>query len=527
MEKYREYLSELNDILLRNEVDLGIEKDLKEGTLERPRLILEQYFEFNKSLAVSDSEKAISVGTGEGNFLYNNLLYKKLQEEYEDTMKGALALLYSEVEDENPLTEEGIYQQRVDAFNAYLAESKELNAQRVPYTQESDDGIVLFKDCKGYSGLSYTVDSIIEGDSLEGTDLSYDEINAENGVGIDENGDIIDYDDSIYTETVEDSDEEDGIPDTDNLFDATEDGLEYESDEDTDDEEVDDFIQYEDSDEESEGTDESIPYGDFDEEEDDTIPFGDFNEEDEEDDSLEYESDDYEGIDESEEDDYNDTLGTDDCEEDSDEGYDDSISYEEEDDSYEDDTIFSEEEDDTLEEEDDSLEDEDEDYEDASLFPEDDEVEDDSFDMEDCDSEEEVDDSIDSEDSGYEEEEDDSILEDFSEEDDTFQEEEEDEDFSLSDEDDDEEEDDSFSVEDEDDDSFPELDEEVSPTPSPIVSPPPIPAEESMVRRAVVKRDSNDSFASFILGISDKVEKGGKALGKRCRDSRTRVRDSK
>lgn len=556
MEKYREYLTELNDILLRDGIDLGIERDLKQGALERPQLILEQYFEFNKSLAISDSEKAISIGTGEGNFLYNNLLYKKLQEEYEDTMKGALALLYSEVEDESPLTEEEIYQQRVDAFNAYLVESKELNAQRVLNEQEPDDSIVLFKDCKGYSGLSYTVDSVIEGASYEGTNLSYDEINAENGVGIDENGDIIDYDDGIYTETVDGSDD-----------DEVGDFISYEGTPDEDDEE-DDFLEYESN--EFKGTpDEDEEDDSLDYESDESDNTDDL---DEEDDSFEYESDEPEVIGDSDEDYYDDSWGTDDLEEDSDEedsdeeddAYDDSISLEEEDSEEDDDSVSLEEEygdseeeddsygdeDDSLEDEGSSLEDEDDEYEDDSIFSEDEdedcedeEVDEDSFTIEDgctesdededegsfnteydstdsdedededegsfdSDDDEEVDDSIDYEDSGYEEEEDDSILEDFSEEE--------------------EEEDDSFFLdEDEEDDTFPVLDDEVPPTPSTMVAPPPVPAEESMVRRTAVKMDSNDSFASFILGISDKVEKGGKALGKRCKDSHARVRDSK
>lgn len=542
MKEYREYLSELNDMLLRNGVDLGIEEQIKEGTLEEPILILEQYFEFNKSLAISDSDKAISVGTGEGNLLYNNLLYKQLQEEYEETIKGALALLYSEEVDDNPMSEEELFHSRIDAFNEYLRESKELSNQGTPL--EESDSIVLFNKSEGYSGLSCTVESVIEDTPVNSSDLykSYDEINAENGVGTD----IEDYDDSIYTEVVDDEDDdvvEDNILDLDEEEDSDEEeDLEEEEDseeeEDLDDVEDGDFVDF---DEEGDSVD-----LEEDEYEDDTLDFDEEEEDntldlDEEDDSVDLSEDDSVDLDED------DTV-------DSEDGYDDLIAPEAggtEEEDYEDGSLFSEDEDISLEdidgiyedededsgdldvfleeegedlgdvdedyeddsilseEEDDSLEDEDEDYEDDSLFLEDEE------------DEEEMDDSLGYEDEeGTEDEEEDEDM-DLSlpdEEEDTDDsipdDEDEDMDFSLPDE---EETDDSIPEDEDDMDfSFPDVDDTPVPPPYRVQTPPLVPAAESMVRGTVQqKKDANDCLAESILWAGGVAEKGFKKLGSR------------
>lgn len=527
MEKYREYLSELNDMLLRNGVDLGLEKQIEEGSIETPILVLEQYFEFNKSLAISDSGQAIKVASGTGNMLYNNILYEQLKGEYEETVKNALALLYSEAVDDNPMSEEELFQSRIDAFNEYLQENKESSAQGTSEEEitvdeeENASNLIPFDKTQRYTGLTYTVDSVIDAPS-QGTDLSYDEINAQNGVGT--------YDDTVYTEIVEDTDDE-LVSDLDTLLedeediqgteedesdDYEDDSLDYEDEEESDeDEDEDDSLDFTESDdtgtdiEDSEDDDYEDDSIDMDEEESDSDEDDDYEDDsiysEDDDDSSEEEDEDYE--------DYDDSLGDDeDSLEDVDEDYEDydnlledeDESSEDEDEDYEDDSLYSEDEDD-------SLEDEDEDYEDDFLLSEDEEEpyedeDEDAFNFpdEEDSEDEEIDDSI------FMEEEDDEIDDSLPSDEESDDEE---EDFNLLDMDDESEEDFGLLDEDDDDEDFdiPDLDaEEEEPesfSSSKVVSFPPPPVSQSMDKGAqTIKKDSNDYFADAVLGTSNKLE---------------------
>lgn len=502
MEKYREYLSELNDMLLRSGVDLELEKQIEEGTLEIPVLVLEQYLEFNKSLAISDSGQAIKVASGTGNMLYNNILYEQLKGEYEETVKNALALLYSEAVDDNPMSEEEKFQARIDAFNEYLQENKELEEQELRVDEEeTPSNLVPFDKTQRYTGLTYTVDSIIEGTS-QGTDLSYDEINAQNGVG--------GYDDTVYTEIVEDTDD-DLVSDLDILLeDEEEQGTEATEDssegsEDSEDEDYDDSIytgeeDEDDSSEDSEDEDDSLEDEDFSLEDDDDSS-------EDADDSLEDDEEDYA--------DYDNLLEDDDT------------SSEDEDDDYAD-------YDNLLEDDDSSSEDEDDEDESSFDIPEvvseeegySDDEDESAFDLP----------EVDEEDEGYSEDDDDDSLDDYTyqEEDTDSEEDEDDEDESAFDlpEVDDEPDEDAEADEDDDESSFdlPDVDDDDSEEDydedfddldsfgidddsdgSEVASPPdpPVPASQSITKgtKPQIKKDSNDYFADAILGVNDKVIK--------------------
>ena len=499
MEKYREYLSELNDMLLRSGVDLELEKQIEEGTLEIPVLVLEQYLEFNKSLAISDSGQAIKVASGTGNMLYNNILYEQLKGEYEETVKNALALLYSEAVDDNPMSEEEKFQARIDAFNEYLQENKELEEEELRVDEEeTPSNLVPFDKTQRYTGLTYTVDSIIEGTS-QGTDLSYDEINAQNGVG--------GYDDTVYTEIVEDTDD-DLVSDLDTLLeDEEEQGTEAEDEdgfsEDSEDEDYDDSIYTgeEDEDDSSEDEDDSLEDEDFSLEEDD--------------DSSEDDDEDYG--------DYDNLLEDDDT------------SSEDEDEDYSD-------YDNLLEDEDSSSEDDDDEDESAFDIPEveseeegysDDDDDESAFDLPDVDEDDEddedeesfdlpeVDEGDESEEGYSEDDDDDDSLDDYTyqEEDTDSEEDEDDEDESafnlpeVDDDSDDADEDDDESSFDlpevDDDDSEEDYDEDFNDLGVASPPDPPVPASQSITNgtKPQIKKDSNDYFADAILGVNDKVIK--------------------
>lgn len=549
MEKYREYLSELNDMLLRSGVDLELEKQIEEGTLEIPVLVLEQYLEFNKSLAISDSGQAIKVASGTGNMLYNNILYEQLKGEYEETVKNALALLYSEAVDDNLMSEEEKFQARIDAFNEYLQENKELEEEELRVDEEeTPSNLVPFDKTQRYTGLTYTVDSVIEGTS-QGTDLSYDEINAQNGVG--------GYDDTVYTEIVEDTDD-DLVSDLDTLLeDEEERGTEDTEDfsEDSEDEDYDDSIYTGDEDEDdsledSEDEDDSLEDEDFSlEDNDDSSEDADDSLEDDEEDYADYdnllEDDDTSSEDEDEDySDYDNLLEDEDSSSEDDDDEDESAfdipEVETEKEGYSDDDDDDESAFDLPEVDEEDAEDDDED-ESAFDLPEVEEEEDSDADGEDDDESAfdipEVE-SEDEEDEGYsEDDDDDASLDDYTYQVDDADSEEDGDDedesaFNLPEVDDDSDDEgdepdedgdeSSFDLPEVDDDSEEDYDEDFDDpdaldllpddeSGSGVASPPdpPVPASQSMSKgtKPQIKKDSNDYFADAILGVNDKVIK--------------------
>lgn len=503
-------------MLLRSGVDLELEKQIEEGTLEIPVLVLEQYLEFNKSLAISDSGQAIKVASGTGNMLYNNILYEQLKGEYEETVKNALALLYSEAVDDNPMSEEEKFQARIDAFNEYLQENKELEEEELRVDEEeTPSNLVPFDKTQRYTGLTYTVDSVIEGSS-QGTDLSYDEINAQNGVG--------GYDDTVYTEIVEDTDD-DLVSDLDTLLeDEEEQGTEATEDssedsEDSEDDDYDDSIYTgeEDEDDSSEDYDDSLEDEDFSLEDDDDSS-------EDNDDSLEDDDEDYSDYDNILEDD--DSSSED--EDDEDESSFDISEVESEEEGYSDDDedefAF-----DLLEVDEEDAEDDDED-ESAFDLPEVEEEEDSDADGEDDESAFDIP-EVESEDEGYSEDDDDDSLDDYiyqvddadSEEDeddedesafdlpevddDTDDDDEDESDFALPEVDDDSDE--GEGTDDDDPDTLDLLPDDESGSGVASHPDPPVPASQSISKgtKPQIKKDSNDYFADAVLGVNDKVIK--------------------